>query len=981
MKTEEKFKQLLKTIFQYSKDKIDLDFGVYKVFKHNEKEIYDFVEKRLPSFLEEQFNKVNIEKNITIEDCYNDILNFFMQYYEGGDFYPAQYFSPHTKKHMLRHNGEEVIFSWANKDQYYIKNLSNFNDYTFEAPKEWFKESLFEQTNTTIHFKMDIENIEELTGSKKDKRNYILLDEKTELNDDGCTVYFGFKEGTAVTSKKLFEHLKEKKINMNSIDEIELHFKKFINVRRSDFFIHKNLYKFLTEELDYYIKSELVDIDKPSTLYRAKVTKTVAEYIIKFLSKLEELQRVLWEKKKFAYDVNYIITLDKINKKLLEKIVKHPNFKKQKDEWVNDLKLINEFDISKLYTDNLLKEINTEYKYLPLDTKHFQDDILKYEILEQFENIDDAIDGILINSDNFHGLNYLQKRFKEKVKCVYIDPPYNTGDNQFAYKDSYQHSSWLSMLQDRIQLMEKLVNEKGRFFCSIDDRENHRLLNLLFDILKEENYLGSITWEKRTKSQNTKTSKYMLQSKIEYIHPFRFNGKRQEFNLEVSGQKIYPEKDKYGKYRIQKAEMDSLDRAHAAESMRYDILGITPPEGKCWKFGIKTKEEYDLENRIFLKDSCPHIIFRPEHESQDKHKPLWSHFFDKEVYGTAERGLDLLDKKLGFGKEFQTVKPIELVKKILFHTTNEDDIVMDFFGGSGTTAHATIELNRENETEKTRKYILMEANDYFEDFLIKRTKKVVFSKDWDNGLPKIYSDIQKQNEKLLKEEDTKKQEKIRKDIQKLNKKLRELNPHNGVSQLIKYYSLEQYEDTLQNTSFSNDKINSKLLTLEKYKDTLPYLYENKFISLAKDISLQQSSSLLLNIKDEFLCDPFNYTLEIYKENKYISTKIDLVETFNTLKGFEINSIKQKFFSLNNKRYLFVDAKKEVIIWREVSKEEINENFIREEEAFIKEHIDTNKKMYMNGINSYYTKAFLDGQADEILYAFRKILMYGVKDGD
>lgn len=975
MKTQEKFKQLLKTIFQYSKDKIDLDFGVYKVFKHNEKEIYEFVEDRLPSFLEEQFNKVNIEKNITIEDCYNDILNFFIKYYEGGDFYPAQYFSPHAKKHMLRHNGEEVIFSWANKDQYYIKNLSNFNDYTFKAPKKWFDGGLVEQSNTTVHFKMDIESIEELTGNKKDTRSYVLLDEKTELNSDGLIIYFGFKNGTAVTSEKLVEHLKEKKININTIDEIEHHLKKFINVRGSDFFIHKNLYKFLTEELDYYIKSELVDIDKPSTLNRARIVKLVAIYIIEFLSRLEELQRVLWEKKKFAYDVNYIITLDKIEKQLLLKIIDHPNFEKQKKEWIEDLKLINEFDTSKLYTDDLLKELSSEYKYLPLDTKHFEDDVLKYEILEEFENLDETIDGILINSDNFHGLNYLQKRFKEKVKCVYIDPPYNTGSDGFAYKDNYQHSSWLSMMSDRVLLAQRLLNSKGSFFSQIDYKEVDSLKKILNSLFLDDNFIQLISAKASspagiktvnpgpidvteyiyfyTKERNNfEFTKVFIPSKYDTNYSLvitNIEEKPENWVLESLNNYIYKLHDiqieqtyhktnknaekKWGKFwktiREQEKSLFAIENSNLVVSVRdpqkpaeklKQLLIKSKGKDKVYTYSKDDKEISYVYNGGMLSFYSNKV--KKIEEKLTSTEILTDFWSDISWDGIANEG----KVKLKNGK-----KPERLINRILqVSNTLENEIILDYFAGSGTTPAVAHKMKK--------KYLAIEIGEYFDSLLLKRMKHTLFGES---------GGLKSQNQ----------------------------------GGIIKYYSLEQYEDTLHNTSFTNNTLNKKLTTLDKYKETLPYLYKNKFISLAKDVSLSDSPSLLLHVEDEFLCDPFDYTLEIYKDNKYITTKIDLVETFNTLMGFEINTIKQKLFSLNNKRYLFINAKKEVIIWRKVSKDEINEKFIKEEEQFIQEHIDTNKKIYMNGINSYYTKAFLDGQANEILYAFRKILMDGIKDGD
>ena len=449
-----------------------------------------------------------------------------------------------------------------------------------------------------------------------------------------------------------------------------------------------------------------------------------------------------------------------------------------------------DFDLKAILKIGIFQEMDSQYKFLPIDTKYFKD--LEIEILALFDDIDDALDGRLINSENYQALNTLQNKYKEKVQCVYIDPPYNTKEDDFLYKDGFKHSSWLSMMSNRILAMKPMVQDNGRFFCSIDDRENSKLLELLYNHLGRENYLNSITWEKRTKSQNTSTAKYTLQSKIEYIHPFKFTVKRQEFNLEVSGQKEYPEKDKNGKYRIQKAEMDSLDRAHAAQSMFYPILGIEPTQGKCWKFGTDTADEYIKDDRIFLKDGWPYIIFRPEHEDQDIHKPFWSHFFEKETYGTAESGLNLLDKQLGFGKEFQTVKPLPLIKKILFHSTNKNDLILDFFAGSGTTAHATIDLNRDDDGK--RKYLLIEMGDYFDSLIIPRIKKVCYSSEWKEGKPKNT---------------------------------------NGFSQFFKYYSLEQYEDTLRNMKYVDYKQTELWASDKKTFEEYIFYADQKFADILK----------------------------------------------------------------------------------------------------------------------------------------------------
>ncbi|MCH9739985.1 MAG: site-specific DNA-methyltransferase, partial [Epsilonproteobacteria bacterium] len=534
-----------------------------------------------------------------------------------------------------------------------------------------------------------------------------------------------------------------------------------------------------------------------------------------------------------------------------------------------------------------------EEKYLVLDTKFF-DMKFKYKLLSKFDNLDEQIDGVLINSENFGALNLLQSRYKEQVKTVYIDPPYNTKEGDFLYKDNYKHSSWMSMIEDRLLLMKTLVNHKGRFYCSIDDRENSKLLELLYLHLGKENYLSSITWEKRTKSQNTKTSKYMLQSKVEYIHPFRFEDKRQEFNLEVSGQKEYPLEDEIGKYRIQKAEMDSLDRAHAAVSMAYPILGISPNKGKCWKFGTDTAELYLEENRVFLKDDWPYIIFRPEHEEQDIHKPFWSHFFDKDTYGTAESGLKVLDKELGFGKDFLTVKPIELISKLLFHTSDDKQIILDYFAGSGTTGHSVINLNRKHNGK--RKYILVEMGEYFEQLLKPRIQKIIYTDKYKDGKP---------------------------------------TTKNGVSQMFKYFKLESYEDTLNNLEFKKTKDQEDALDL--YGEAK----EDYMLNYSLDV---ESQSSLLNI-DTF-STPFDYKLKIATSSvgETKNTNIDLVETFNYLLGLVVEKVNfdEGFFTIKGQN---LKESKILIIWRD--------NKTNDELNVFVEALDLDKfdEVYVNGDNN------------------------------
>ena len=477
-----------------------------------------------------------------------------------------------------------------------------------------------------------------------------------------------------------------------------------------------------------------------------------------------------------------------------------------------------------------------------VDTKFF-DESFKAKLLAAIPDLDTRTDGVLVHSENFQALRLMLERYREQVKCVYIDPPYNTKEGEFSYKDNYKNSSWLSMMENRLFAMMPFFHNDGRFFVSIDDRENANLIQLLKTVFGEEKYLGAITWEKRTKSQNTSSSKKMLQSKVEYIHPFTVSGERQEFNLEATGKKEYPEFSKeHGHYRLAKMEVSTtFKRAHDTGSMVYEIEGIHPGDGKSWQIGQKTVEELKKQHRLVIRDNWPWIIYRPCDEDADKYRPFWSHFFDKEVYGTAESGLALVYSDLGFGQTISTCKPLPLISKLLYHVVDTNTTILDYFAGSGTTGHAVIDLNRQdsaNGINGKRKYILVEMGEHFDTVLKPRIEKVVYSPDWKDGKPQ--------------------------------------STDKGISHCFKHLTLESYEDTLNNLCFDKEPKGAS--------DVSDYL-----LCYMLEAGTKGSPSLL---DVAAFTHPFSCKLDVKKpgsEERETRT-VDLVESFNWLIGLRVRKM-------------------------------------------------------------------------------------------
>ena len=224
----------------------------------------------------------------------------------------------------------------------------------------------------------------------------------------------------------------------------------------------------------------------------AKLVHRIATQIIEFLSQIEEFQKRLWLKKKFVLSTDYCITLDLVPEEFYSEIAQNTA---QFEEW-KDLFAIHEIDnnlINTDYSEPLSADFLKDNSNLVMDTCHFDSDFTD-RLLAHFDNIDDETDGLLIHGENFQVLNLLTDKYRESVKAIYIDPPYNTGGTDFVYKNTYQHSSWLSFIAGRIAVSHELLSQEGTIFISIDDYEVHHLRMLMDEIFREPNFVAQFFW-------------------------------------------------------------------------------------------------------------------------------------------------------------------------------------------------------------------------------------------------------------------------------------------------------------------------------------------------------------------------------------------------------------------------------------------------------------------------------------------------------
>lgn len=356
------------------------------------------------------------------------------------------------------------------------------------------------------------------------------------------------------------------------------------------------------------------------------------------------------------------------------------------------------------------------------------------DIAENAKEENKNSENLYIVGDNLDALKHLLGSYAGKIKCIYIDPPYNTGSDGFVYSDNFSfnakeladaigieeeeaeriislkgkssHSAWLTFMYPRLILARELLSDDGVIFISIDYNEQANLKLVCDEIYGEENFVGEIYWESKTKSQNTETSYNKLQPKAEKIFTYKRKNK-DRFNLIEKGQKDYPFNDEQGQYREHILEEMNAEGIRGRETMVFDITDgvstVSPAAGKQWQLGLDQVATYKESNNLFIREGKIIIKMRPEFERTSVTEPFWG-FIDKNI-GTAESAKK--DLKVLMGCEaFDTVKPINLIKKLAFHATNEDDIVLDFFSGSATTAHAVMQLNAEDGGN--RKFILVQ---------------------------------------------------------------------------------------------------------------------------------------------------------------------------------------------------------------------------------------------------------------------------------
>jgi len=352
-------------------------------------------------------------------------------------------------------------------------------------------------------------------------------------------------------------------------------------------------------------------------------------------------------------------------------------------------------------------------------------------------------DNLILHGDNLKALKALLPTYAGKVKCIYIDPPYNTGNEKWVYNDSVnspmmqewlgkivdkedltRHDKWLCMMMPRLKLLRELLREDGVIFVSIDDNEVHHLRMLMDEVFQPENFLAQIGWQGMDTIKND--AKY-FSTNCEFMIAYGKNIDLVELKGIKKGER---QKRTYKNYGNDPRGNYLLTPLHAKSGTEDNVYEFVFPNGQVWKppkgtyprFSRETLKRLVEDGRIYLDPKGKKIPQKKTYWDEiEERMPPWT-FWRYEDFGSTRQANRELMEILGRG-EFQNPKPSKMVKTIVDIVADKNAIVLDSFAGSGTTAHVVLDLNKEDGGN--RKFILVECEDYADKITAERVRRVI----------------------------------------------------------------------------------------------------------------------------------------------------------------------------------------------------------------------------------------------------------------
>jgi len=712
---KERFYQILKDLF-VGEAKIEGKGGYINLLRIKSK-YYEKVKEEI----DEEIVKVKARYPDFEEELYDKLYTFFKRYIsESGAILFNQTPFHNNVYEKIYTDDEDVVLFWKTKNLYYVKTDRVFRSMPVEFDG--------------LRFFFDASEIEYKKNNEKREVIYELQ------GIENGTIVFKVKyseRGRKTKTEEILKNLKKAGIRVSE-EQLQNAFRIFEKQSEVDYFINKNAREFLKEQFKLWLYQYLVDGTENWTKERIdqlNILRNIAYKLIDLVAQFEEELVKIWNKPKFVINSNYVITLDRIAKhgekglEVLRKILNHPNLQEQIREW-KELGIVDDsFRVEEVLEGDGLSE---KYQFLPVDTAYFKD--LELEIIGLFDNLDQALDGWLIKSENYQALNTILNKFRDKVQTIYIDPPFNKEqDADYLYNVKYKDSTWIAMLENRLRLAKELLNERGSIFVRCDYNGNMYVRLLMNEIFGEENFRNEIVLRKVNYQGINVQGRFNPAHDLCYF--YNKESGRANFNI------VFKERGR---------EVNWVNAVSPKENKEQVIIYIggrefIAPKGHHWRFSQDRFNKLYSEGRIRIKEDYEYI----------------------DVFGNKQRGIpQYLESELtpvdsnwtdipgySFSWNFRTENSEILLKRVIESTSNEGDLVMDFFLGSGTTTAVAHKLKR--------KWIGVEMGEHFWTVVLPRMKKV---------LAYDRSGISREI------------------IEKYNRR--------SAGGFFKYYELEQFEDTL-----------------------------------------------------------------------------------------------------------------------------------------------------------------------------------------
>lgn len=844
---------------------------------------------------------------------FSHLYAFFSRYYQDGDFITKRRYSK-RQRYAIPYNGEEVQLHWANNDQYYIKTAEHFHDYTFTS------------RGVTVHFKLASASVEQ-NNVKGEKRFFLPRSKDIEWDEEASQLIIPFEyrpltareevsygkrnQQEAIIAQALEEIprrlVKAEKalaaINAerrtdadgNKVSFLEHHLRQYTRRNTSDFFIHKDLAGFLSRELDFYLKNEVLNLDEieaageeraESWFQVMHVIKAIGSQIIDFLAQVENFQKMLWEKRKFITETRYCVTAGNIDESFYPEVAScEPQWAEWKELFHIDEEATDLFTAGKNKKDKRIAFLKA-HPTLVLDTKHYEQDFVD-RLLGSYDDLDGVTDGLLIHSENFQALNLLLEKYRGQVDCVYLDPPYNSKTTEIIYKNTYKHSSWLSLMDNRLSLSKWFSTDTGSHIVAIDENEQEVLGRLL-----------SVQFPEHTKVcvSIVHNKKGIQGDYFSFNHDFAFfcippalpetNGKpvpEEEWeydNLRKWGRESERETARNCFYPIYVEDGRIVGFGDVCNNDFHPGRANVPVDKNGRKVAVYPVDSQEIERKWrYARNSVEkilpllkvHVTSSGEiqvHKAKAE-KPIKT-IWDDPRYIAGDYGTKWLTE-LGLKvREDIYPKSVHTVEDSIYAVSGPEALVMDYFAGSGTTGHAVVRLNQDDGGR--RKFILAEMGDYFDTVLVPRIKKIAFSPEWRASKPK---------------------------------RTASKNETDRGPRVIKYVRLESYEDALNNLEF-DDSTGQRSLQFYDYLIRYMLKWETR------------KSETLLNV--EKLASPFRYRLHVHQDGQTQEKTVDIPETFSYLLGLHVT--KRQVMCDGERRYLIYRGRNDngeiAVIWRDTN---------------------------------------------------------------